>query len=221
MFTILDIDQRSPEWVTARLGRLTSSTANDILAKGRGNEESTMRRNLRIRLALERVTGKSGEKDFTRFAMQQGIEREPEAFAAYEAISGRLLVRTGFLRGHELMVGCSLDGHSERKDFSIEGVTEIKCPLAATHWEYLRTSKVPLDYLRQITHQLWISGAEWCDWMSYNPDFPERLQAKLVRVLRAEVDLELYDREARRFLAEVENEELAIRTMAEGVRVAV
>jgi hypothetical protein len=31
---------------------------------------------------------------------------------------------------------------------------------------------VPSDYLGQITHNLWITGAQWCDFVSFDDRFP-------------------------------------------------
>lgn len=200
-FTVLTCEQKSLEWFAARAGRVTSSNANDMLAtiqKG----EAAARRNLRARLALERVTGKSLERDFQSQAMKDGIDREAEALAEYEVLTGNLVNRTGFLRHDTLMAGASLDGSMD--DFT--GIVEAKSPIHATHLEYLRTGKVPLEYMRQITHQLWLTGANWCDWFSFQPDFPATLRVKLVRVNRADVDLKAYELALTLFLSEVQRE---------------
>lgn len=175
--------------------------------------EAADRRNLRVQLVLERITGRSHERNYQSGAMQDGIEREPAAVAFYEAVSGRLLESVGFVSHDSLLAGCSPDGVVN--DF--EGLVEIKCPLPATHLEYLRTGKVPAKYLWQITHALWITGAEWCDWVSFQPDFPERGRAKLVRVSRRDVDLQAYETKATAFLAEVDRECDTLHTMLDPV----
>src|ERR1043166_1951924 len=154
-FRILDCDQRSLDWQAARLGRVTSTCANDMLSKLKAGGEAAGRRHLRVRLALERITGRAMKRDFQSQAMKDGVEREIDAVAAYEAVTGQILTRTGFLAHDTLMAGASLDGHIG--DF--EGIAEIKSPLPATHLEYLRTGVIPLDYQRQVWHQLFISGA--------------------------------------------------------------
>ena len=211
-FTVIDVEQRSPEWFAARLGRVTSTAADALLSKGRNGDESAGRRNLRVRLALERVTGRTVEDNShqTR-AMQAGAEAEPAAVALYEAATGLIIQRTGFLSHNALMAGTSLDGHVG--DFA--GLVEIKSPLPATHLDYLRTGTIPTDYMRQVIHALWLTGAEWCDWMSYSPAFPDELQTKIVRVSRAGVDLAAYDAELRRFLAEVDALAADVLEMAE------
>ena len=201
-FTIIDAPQRSPEWFAARLGRLTGSRASDMLATLKSGGEAAGRRNLRVQLVLERVTGKSQENGYQSAAMTQGIEREVDACALYEALTGDVLTPTGFVAHTELLAGCSLDGHVG--DF--EGLIEVKSPIAATHLEYLTTDVIPGDYLKQIQHNLWITGAGWCDWLSFNPDFPAPLRAKLVRVERDNAAIKAYELLARVFLREVDTE---------------
>jgi hypothetical protein len=207
---ILQIDQRSPEWHAARLGKLTGSRACDMCATIKSGEAAA-RRHLRTQLVLERLTGKSQEPTYQSAAMVQGIEREVDAQALYEAVTGRFLVSTGFVAHDTLAAGCSLDGHVG--DF--DGIIEIKSPLAATHLEYLRTGIVPNDYLKQILHGLWITGAQWCDWVSYNPDFPEALQVRLVRITRDDTLIADYEQKAVAFLEDVEREYQDVLRLAE------
>lgn len=209
---VIDCEQRSDEWRKARLGRLCGSRAADMLAmkypeplkSGEPSKakptELAGRRNLRAQLVLERITGKSGERGFESQAMKDGVDREPDALLMYEALTGQLVTRTGFIAHDTLQAGCSLDGHLG--DFDL--IVEAKCPIPATHLEYLETGVVPGEYLKQINHDLWITGARACDWLSYQPDFPEELQIKMVRVMRDDSVIADYERKARAFLAEVD-----------------
>lgn len=209
-FTIIDVPQRSDAWFAARLGRLTGSCADAMLATVKTGEAAG-RRNLRVRLVLERVTGKSQESDFVSEDMQIGIDREREAFRHYEALTGHVMHRCGFLQAREQMAGCSPDGFLG--DF--DRLVSIKCPKAATHLDYLKSRKVPTDYLRQCMHECWISGAQGVDFLSYHPDFPKELQACLVSVSLADLGIPAYEAAALKFLAEVETETLALRTLAD------
>jgi predicted phage-related endonuclease len=202
-FTVIEAPQRSPEWFAARLGRLTGSRADDVISEPtKAGKERVGRRNLRVQLALERLVGHTMESDYQSWEMRQGIEREPEAREFYEAITGSIVEQTGFLRSEEYLVGCSLDGHVD----GMEGIIELKCPTPAIHLEALRYNRVPQEYMGQVWHNLWVSGAKWCDWMSYNPDFPEGAQAKRVRVKRVKSDIDRYSLAALLFLTEVEKE---------------
>lgn len=197
-FTIVNAEQRSPAWFAARLGRLTASRAKDMLAtiqKG----EAAARRDLRTQLVVERLTGQVQEDGFVNAVMEWGIEHEADAFAAYEAQSGNMVRRTGFLAHTEHMVGCSLDGDVE--DFV--GIVEIKCPKSATHYGYLKSGEVPSNHRPQILHSLWVTGAEWCDFVSYDPRFPEGRRLFVQRVPRVEIDVLAYEKVALKFLEEV------------------
>jgi hypothetical protein len=207
-FTVIDEPQRSTGWFAVRAGRLTGSVAGDMLAKVKSGEAAA-RRNLRLKLVLERLTGRTQESDYISPAMQAGLDREPLAFRAYEALTGELVERTGFLAHTTLMAGCSLDGHVGNFD----KLLSIKCRQPAAHLEFLRTSVIPADAFAQIRHELWIVGAEAHDYFSWNPDFPEDMQARVVTVTREQADVPGYEAEALKFLAEVDTELAALRTM--------
>ena len=197
-FTIIDCDQQSDMWTAARLGRLTGSKAAAMQTKIKSGEAAG-RRNLRVDLALERVTGRPQERDFTTPDLENGNLREPLARDAYEVRTGNIVDRTGFLSCGPIMAGCSLDGHVN--DF--EGIVEIKSPKEATHLEYLQTKQIPTAYRWQCLHSLWVTGAQWCDFVSYQPSFPEHLQYLCVRMARSETEVAAYEKDAMQFLAEV------------------
>lgn len=204
-FTICEAEQRSPAWFQARAGRLTGSRATDMLATIKSGEAAA-RRDLRAQLVVERLTNQPQEDSYVNAAMQWGIDHEAEAFAAYEAHSGNLVRRTGFLTHDSLMVGCSLDGDVD----DVAGIVEIKCPKSATHYGYLKSKDVPSVHRPQLLHNLWVSGAEWCDFVSYDPRYPEHMRLFVMRVPRVELDIVAYERAALKFLDEVESECVAM-----------
>jgi hypothetical protein len=200
-FTIVQAPQRSPAWFAARRGRLTGSRAGDMLAVIKTGEAAA-RRDLRTQLVLERLTGSVQDEPYVNAVMQRGIDAEPQAFAAYEARTGNVAVRTGFLAHDSLAVGCSLDGHIGQ----FAGILEVKCPKSATHLRYLTAGTVPVDHLPQIVHNLWVSGAAWCDFLSFDDRFPPALQTFLVRYERNAAEIASYAQVAGIFLAEVDAE---------------
>ena len=111
---------------------------------------------------------------------------------------------TGFLQHTSLMTGCSLDGDID----GFEGILEIKCPKSTTHVSYLRAGTIPTEYLGQLRHNLWISGAKWCDFVSYDDRLPEGLDWFRIRLYADAADLPGYEAEALRFLDEVDAEYL-------------
>lgn len=196
---IIACDQRSPEWVAARLGRLTGSRVADAFATLKKGGEAAGRRNLRIQLVLERLTGRCQENGFTSFDMERGIELEEEARNAYEAETGVFVEPVGFVMHDELMAGCSPDG------LTAEGLIELKCPKAATHLDYIRGG-LPREYELQIIHGLWLTGRVWGDFVSYHPEFPQPLRIKRSRLFAAQIDFAAHELNVSLFLSEVEKE---------------
>lgn len=205
-FIVVTDDQRTPEWHQARVGMLTGTDAKSMLATIKSGEAAA-RRDLRTSLVVERLTGKSAEDGFVSDAMKRGTELEPDAVTAYELATDRMVSPVGFIRHPELPTGCSLDGQVQ----NFAGIVEIKCPKSATHLSYLRGKRLPPDYVPQVTHNMWISGAQWCDFVSYDSRFPAELQLFIVRVLRSELDMAAYELAVRLFLSEVAAEEAEVR----------
>lgn len=208
-FAVLDYEQRSPEWFAARLGRLTGSCADKMLATIKSGEAAA-RRDLRTRLVLERITGRSGESDYVNADMEWGIQHEADALAEYEGITGDFVTRTGFCQHTDLMAGCSLDGHVG--DFHT--LVSIKCPRSANHLANLKAGGMPTAYVPQMLHELWITGAQAYHFLSFDPRFPESLRVCFVRVERDEAAVSEYARKALAFLGEVDAELGSLQTLS-------
>lgn len=206
-----DVEQRSPEWHALRLGRVCASKAADMLAvRPSDGKPAAGRNNLRVQLVLERVTGRSQERNVQTQAMLDGVEREDAALALYQAETGSLLQKVGFVSHPELMAGASPDGVLG----SWERFVEVKAPIPATHLETLRTSRVPDDYLKQMLHLAWLTDMRAGDFVSYQPDFPDVLRLKILPVTFTPAQLDEHGAKVRIFLKEVDLETDAIRTMA-------
>lgn len=198
-FQVIDVEQRSEMWRAARAGRVTASKADAVLAKVKSGEAAT-RRNYRTQLVTERLTGSPQEDGYINAAMQRGIDKEPDARAAYEMYTGNLVRQAGFLQMLKHQAGCSPDGYVG--DF--ERIVGFKCPNSSTHVDYLRRARLPPEYVPQATHEIWVSGAQWYDFVSYDDRLPEGLDFFCVSVARSELDVAEYEAEALRFLAEVD-----------------
>jgi hypothetical protein len=200
-FTIHEAPQRSAEWFAARCGRLTASCASKMLATVKSGEAAD-RRDLRTRLVLERLTGQPHEDTFVTKDMERGTTLEPEARGAYEAHTGLIVSEVGFIAHTEVLAGGSPDGVIG--DF--DGLVELKAPRSATHLRYLREGKMPTEHAAQVRHLLWLTGAPFCDFVSFDPRFPAKLQLFVHRVKRNETEIVSYEIAARAFLTEVERE---------------
>lgn len=215
-YIVVTCAQRSPEWFAARAGRLTGSCAADVLAfSKRDGKELEPRKKLRARLVCERLTGIPAEEQYIGKYADYGAETENAAIGAYEAETGRIVRRTGFLAHDEFPIGSSLDGHVGDP---MEGIVEAKCPKPETHLGYVKAGIVPEDYLPQVLHNLWVTGAAWCDFVSFDHRFQEeRLRLLIVRVNRTDYaeSIASYAGQAHKFLHEVEVEVRAMQTCAE------
>mgnify|MGYP001555597741 CR=1 FL=1 len=208
-FAIHDCEQRSPEWFARRSGRLTGSRAADVLATIKSGEAAA-RRDLRMQLVCERLTGQPQESGYINADMMRGIDLEPVARAAYEVITGDFVTTSGFLALPDLMAGCSLDGHLG----DYQTLVSIKCPKTATHIGYLRAGVMPASYVPQMLHELWITGAREYHFLSFDDRLPDALRTFFVRVPRNEDAVQDYADKAKVFLAEVDRETDALRTLA-------
>ena len=200
---IVDCEQGTSEWFQARLGCLTASRIADAIAKYKKKQEGEMccRRDLRMEIACERLTGKTAEHYISQY-MEQGTEREPLARTEYELRNGLMVSTVGFVYHPRIdWAGCSPDGL-----VGDSGLIEIKCPKVETHLEYLLGDKIPDKYLPQMLWQLACAGREWNDFVSYHPDMPEDLQLFVKRLPlndEAKATIAAMELEAEQFLKEV------------------
>jgi putative phage-type endonuclease len=190
------MEQRTEEWFSARLGKVTASRVADVLAKIKSGE-SASRKNYKMELVVQRLTGKAGES-FTNAAMEWGTEQEPFARMAYEAHTGTFVKQEGFVDHPTIEgFGCSPDG------IVGEGLIEIKCPNTANHIETVLENKAPSKYIPQMQCQMACTGAKWCDFVSFDPRVPEDLQLFVVRVERDQEYIDSMEVEVKQFLSEV------------------
>jgi len=175
------MEQGTAEWLALRAGKFTGSRFADLMATTRSGP-SASRANLITTLALERLTGEP-ESTFQNDAMRRGSELEPLARGAYEAHTGELVTCVAFVV-HPALDYCGVSPDGLLGD---AGLLEIKCPASqAKHLAALRDGSHAAEYRWQIQGQLWVTGRQWCDAVSYDPRFPQGLQLAITRVQRDE-----------------------------------
>ena len=108
------------------------------------------------------------------------------------------------------MCGVSPDGF-----VGDDGLVEVKCPRSANHLAYLKAQSVPKEHLAQLVHQLWITGRQWVDFVSFDPRFPEPLRLFIVRYPRNDIEIATYLQVVRIFLDEVQAEADAVLALME------
>lgn len=203
---IINVTQGSPEWIDARIGRVTASRIKDILSQGKGGKESSSRADYRMQLACEVLTGQPQEDTFFSKEMAHGVDQEPFARAAYGVFEGVIVDQVGMvIHPKDDRCAASPDGVVNWDgEASPEGLVEIKCPKTKTHVGYIQAGGVPTDYQPQMLWQLACTGAEWCDFVSYDPRLPENLQLYVCRFERDDARIAEIEREVSRFLDEVD-----------------
>jgi putative phage-type endonuclease len=190
--------QGTGEWFNARTGKLTASRMRSAIKRLKNGDDSAERKNLKIEILCERMTGDIVDK-FVNTAMQWGIEKEPEAKAAYESKTGRIIRDVGFIDHPRIQFcGASPDG------FVDDGLVEIKCPTTSTHVSWILDGGIPEEHIPQMVLQAAVTGRSWVDFVSYDPRMPEAQQLLVRRFYPTAGQIAEIETEADKFLAEVD-----------------
>lgn len=195
---IIDVEQGSPEWLAARLGKVSASRIADMTARTKSGWGAS-RENYKAELIVERLTGQSSEK-YTNAAMQWGTEKEPDACAEYAFMHNAKLSRVGVVLHPSIDMACA----SPDRLCGDDGLIEVKCPNSATHIETLLSETIPDKYIKQMQWQLACTGRAWCDFVSYDPRLPAEMQLFVKRVTRDQQLIDSLENEVRAFLSEVD-----------------
>ncbi len=202
------MDQRSPEWYAARLGKVTASRVADVMARTKSGYGAS-RANYMAELLCERLTGQQAER-FVSAEMQRGTELEAQARDGYAFLHDVAIVECGFVVHTSIpMFGASPDGL-----IGSDGLVEFKCPNTATHIDYLLSQSVPGKYQTQMHAQMACTGREWCDFVSFDPRLPDDLQFFVKRVQRDDAFIAAMLPEIAAFLAELSAKEAQLRNLA-------
>ncbi len=171
---IFDCEQGTDEWKAARLGIPTASEFATVMAKGKAGGDSKTRRTYMLKLIGERLTGEP-MWSYNNEHMERGKMMEDEARDLYAMLKDCEPQRVGFIRRGE--AGASPDSLVESN-----GLLEIKTKLPHLHIDAILAGQLPPEHKAQCQGQLWISGREWLDFVSYWPG----LAPFVVRVERDE-----------------------------------
>lgn len=214
---IHNVKQGSYEWQQLRLGIPTASEFHRIITPA-NVDLSVSCASYAWHLIAERILGYPIESPTTAL-MDRGTHMEREAVKWYEFDRDCDAIPVGLLTTADGRFGASPD-----RLVGDEGLLEVKCPQANNHLGYLlgglgafdsgaweRPAKgadkeaiararimagqhCADDHLPQVMGQLWISGRQWCDILSYHPGMPSTVErivrdeeyiAKLARAVEA------------------------------------
>lgn len=195
----MEITQGSAEWKLLRVGKITASRINDVVAQIKTGE-AAIRADYRIEIVTERLTGEPTET-FTNEHMERGTYLEPFARTAYEVKKSLFVEQVAFVNHPTLPnTGASPDGLVEQG-----GLIEIKCPKPKTHIATILSRKAPSKYINQMQWQMACTGRQWCDFVSYCPELPENLQLFIHRVNRHDELIAELEQKVAEFDKEVED----------------
>jgi putative phage-type endonuclease len=194
MQIIRNIDQGSEQWLKLRLGVATASNFDKIITST-GKESESLKK-YALQLATELML-ETPEPSFKNDVMARGNELEPLARDAYQEQSFNVVEQITMFKSD-----CGNFGYSPDGLVDDDGLVEIKCPIATTHFKYLLDNKIPSDYWQQVQGGLWVSQRKWIDFVSYNSYFKD----KKLFIVRVERDEEYIAK-----LAELANKVILIR----------
>ncbi len=164
---ILNMPQGSPEWLAARLGRVTMSELKSLLVKGKGpGGLGAGAITYMHQLIGERITGELAEPFQGNANTRRGHELEGVARALYCDATGEPQPQeVGLILNHEV-------GYSPDSLVYDDGLLEIKTKLPKFQIEVLLNGEIPDEHIPQCQGGLWVSEREWIDFVSYWPGMP-------------------------------------------------
>lgn len=169
--TLIDCEQRSPEWFAHRKGVLTASQFGDWLTKsGKVAEKARL---TAASKCLAEAVGYPDPPPYETDDMRRGVELEPYALDAFHRQMDFAVDTIGFAKSIHGSFGCSPDGIMDNG----EGV-EIKCPRMSKIIQYIALDELPDEYKAQVHGSMAVTGAKAWWFVAYHPSSP--LFVKLV-----------------------------------------
>lgn len=188
-------------WLSARCGKLTASRMGDAMSFLKDGKTPTAKRATLMReLLAERVTQDS-VRHFVTDAMQWGLEKEAEAKAAYEALTGAFVDETGFYDHPRIdNFGATPDGL-----LSGGGLIETKAPTSATFIEWAMAGVVPDCHKPQMIAQCACTGRKWVEFVAFDPRVRDPRRQLFVRRFEPTAEeIAAVESAAESFLAELD-----------------
>lgn len=158
------MEQGSPEWRSIKAGKISGSRFRAVLDLSKRNgKPNKARRELVDDLVRELETGLLTEVEPNEY-MAHGTRCEPMACALYEWERDVTVEHAAWIPHPTIeYVGFSPDGL-----IGDDGILEIKSPaLEPRHLRTVESGKCPDDYMPQVQGGLWVTGRQWCDFVSF------------------------------------------------------
>lgn len=162
MVKIIECEQNTPEWYSARIGRVTASNMDRIITPtGEKSDQATKYIN---QLIGEQITGQSGDAFKGNPHSDRGKEFEQEAAGWYAMNYEVELTKIGFCTTDDGLVGCSPDyfiGDDE--------MLEIKTGIPSVMIELYLNDKLEQKHRPQTQCGLYVTGRRKITTLLYHP----------------------------------------------------
>lgn len=146
---LINVKQGSPEWFTARLGKITASVASAVLGINPWHGPFW---------AYQEIMGKH-KHGKPNLLQQYGLDNEAKARSCYEVLTGNLVTETGlWVSDEHPWLAASPDGL-----VGAEGTVEIKCLSELPEG-------LPSYHEMQMRVQMICTGRDWGDYFCWLPD---------------------------------------------------
>lgn len=180
-----DIPQNTDEWLQLRCGKITGSGLGKIMAN-EGKAFGDPAKKYAIQIALERIKETWQEGGFSNHHTERGHEQEPIARMLYEETYFCDVTNGGFFDLGN--IGVSPDGLVEGG-----GVIEIKSVIDHVQYANIKRGGLDPSYKWQFYGNLFFTGCEWLDFVSFCAEYPEGKQLFTYRIWREDCQ-DFFDR---------------------------
>jgi putative phage-type endonuclease len=195
------MEQRTTEWLEARMGRFTASSIAKIICTVDEKKAGTLAyfknktaKDYILEKIAETMTGEEPEQ-FTTKEMQWGIDCEPYAKQHFQEATNKKITDVAIIVAEfSNDVSCSPDGLIESEKSGIE----IKCPFnSRNHVHHLTVGnaddlkEVNETYYWQVQMSLLLTGYLKWYFVSYDPRFSDKYRMHIAEIERNEQDIQL------------------------------
>jgi len=191
-FDLTECEQGSKDWHTARLGVITASRAEDVYKKLKNGKYAAGRETYMLQLIAEILTGES--KSISAKSLEWGTENEHAARLEHGDSQ-----EIPFIYTDDMRCGYSPDGLTDT------GLVEIKCPHASeNHLKTVFDGFIKPEYIAQMQFGMWVSGRDYCDFVSYDPRIIRTTNLCTIRVEKDNEIQDLLSEEVPKFINEMD-----------------
>ena len=161
--------QGTPGWLQARCGAITASCFSDavsVMTRASGERKAGDPTGASDKyagdIAIERISGKPYGEPPKAWTIERGHIMEARARVVYETRFGLIAEESGICKTDDDWFGYSTDGLVNH-----DGSIEIKAPVASDKIMAMFRTGDTSDYDHQIQGGLWVTGRQWCDFVSF------------------------------------------------------